>query len=65
MLLNRFPIIIFLVFIAENIFAQTTFSTITGSVKDDKGAAVPFSSVAILGTNTGTVTDDKIGRAHV
>lgn len=59
MLLNRFPIIIFLVFIAENIFAQTTFSTITGSVKDDKGAAVPFSSVAILGTNTGTVTDDK------
>jgi TonB-linked SusC/RagA family outer membrane protein len=38
-------------------FAQTR--TVTGQVKDNKGAAVPFASISIKGTNTGVSADDN------
>lgn len=59
MMINRFLVVSFLVFISVVVFGQATFSTITGTVKDEKGEALPFCSVAILGTNSGTVTNES------
>ncbi|MGE4287907.1 MAG: TonB-dependent receptor plug domain-containing protein [Salinivirgaceae bacterium] len=40
-------------------FGQQAVGTIAGTVKDAKGTAIPFSSIAILGTNQGTISDEQ------
>lgn len=41
------------------LFSQAQLKTISGTVKDETGAALPDISVSVRGSSTGTKTDDK------
>ncbi len=52
-------ILCLLAFYSISVSGQIKMSSLQGSVKDGTGAAIPYSSIAILGTNTGTVTNNE------
>ncbi|WP_420152347.1 SusC/RagA family TonB-linked outer membrane protein [Siphonobacter sp.] len=53
--MKQLLLFIFLFTTSLAVWAQT--GSLTGTVKDDKGAAVPGASVVVKGTTTGTTTD--------
>ncbi len=55
--MNRFYlkiVLVFIAFFAIKLNAQITTSSISGSVKDDKGVAIPFATVVAIHTPTGS-----------
>ncbi|MCJ8165704.1 SusC/RagA family TonB-linked outer membrane protein [Pontibacter sp. E15-1] len=59
-LTKQFVLCMFLCLFAGLAFAQQN-RTITGTVKDKQGTAVPFASVQVKGTTTGTTTGEDGG----
>jgi len=54
--MKNFFLLIFLIYSSTAVFAQ---NTITGIVKDSKGATLPHASVTIRGTKTGVSADEN------
>lgn len=52
-----FVLLLFLAIVTHTAFAQTR--TVSGTVRDDSGESLPGVSVAVLGENNGTVTNDE------
>ena len=52
----RYTILIWLLGVTVNVFAQ---KTISGQVIDSKGNPIPYVNIGIIGSKTGTLSDIK------
>ncbi|HKB44366.1 MAG TPA: carboxypeptidase-like regulatory domain-containing protein, partial [Chitinophagaceae bacterium] len=55
-ILLRSLVLIFLLYLGKNVFAQETTATLSGTVNDSKGAAISGASVVVKFESTGFQT---------
>jgi iron complex outermembrane recepter protein len=57
--MNKYLLILSLIFIAATSFAQSQTGKIVGTVSDSSGTALTYAAISIQHTNKGTATDNK------